>query len=311
MSHLRVCQFHSWVGFLVFQALIFIIFAILPCNIIDFSSFFSDRVMAVTTMSNPKPFICQDCKKTFVSLDKLNHHQHKFHGVPSKLTLSINRPSVPTSSSENIPDITPTPSTLLQDGEFTGVLEDVHKDTDTPTMRKLLQEYQITPSVFDKDFRDSFAKAAGKSSPGSASQNPRSRNPSRTPTVSRQNSQTQTIEGSSAKREEPFPMVPFSPFSFLINHLNSFGQMNSGVAVPTSIPSTVMTIPATTMAYPSFITNNSLLQGGLLLGQAMQSSSDRDKLHTQLSQLWAAASSSKSFVCSFQWKVKLINCVWL
>ncbi|XP_055327988.1 transcription factor kayak-like [Paramacrobiotus metropolitanus] len=225
--------------------------------------------MMAKSVANPKPFVCHDCGKDFVSRDKLNHHQHKLHGHPRQLTVSISNPSLNNAqAAAEFNDETPTPS-RFQDGEL---LQDIGKDTTMDTPARLLQEYQITPSVFDKDFRESFAKLAGKTSPALAGRDMVKR------ALLRQNSQDASI------KEESMDLGSIgavSPRTYLINHLNSVGPIvvSSGGALNPPVP--------TIVANPSM----SLMQmGGLLLGQAMHGASNSDELQTQLQELWALSS---------------------
>lgn len=221
-------------------------------------------------MNIPKPFSCSDCLKGFISQDKLNHHRHKLHGVPSTLKLSISTVSFLSPVSANnspkvqLSDDTPTPFSLLQDGELTGMLQDLSKDPDTP-IRGLLQEYQITPSVFDKDFRDSFAKVAQSTG------KPRTRSSPRPPTLSRQNSQDVKTEVMINFSQE---IVPLSPRTVFVGHLKSLGSLKTD---------DVKLSPVHTG-----FSNENLLQGGSFVGEGSHALSTTE-LYAKIQDLWAAA----------------------
>ncbi|OQV25220.1 hypothetical protein BV898_00908 [Hypsibius exemplaris] len=251
--------------------------------------------MALSVNGNLKPFPCDidACKKSFVSVDKLNHHQHKEHGVPRKLSLnmgavrSLKPPGLDSSD-------TPTPTRMMGDLDLiTGLPKNDGMEIPMSGMTGLLNEYDLTPSIFDSDFKNSIGNIADKRSPRTGKLRGLS------PRVSGIDRTLQPALGGAAFASVPststglasLSTMPRSPGAYFLTHITSNGTFVSSPVLPGSPMFAPMGGLQTLMpfAFPASpnIRQQSFPYGGPTV--TVTAPSAPDPLQAQLQSLWASS----------------------
>jgi hypothetical protein len=242
--------------------------------------------MAVTVNGNPKPFTCTVCQRGFVSVDKLNHHEHKEHGVPRKL--SLNMPAVQASlrPGTNTSD-TPTPTRVI--GEL-DALSGMPRDVGDLPMSSMLADYNLTPSVFDQDFRMSIGNIAEKGVRVSRRSSPRISSATRL-TVTKEGPSSSSGGPSSTSGFANYSTLPKSPGTFFLTHINAAGQYVSSPVLP--VPGSPLMASLNNMnmpfAFPTSPISMVRSGGGLLFPPSIPFPVQPpiDPLTNQLQALWA------------------------